>query len=80
MKYSIDQIVYSIDSRCGQIEISELKIDNIGKSTLGYIFYSGTVINDPEQIPNTLTEDRLFASRKDAIANLYKQIALLEDE
>ena len=79
MKYQIDQIVFTIQSRAGKIEIGQLLIDHISKSKIsGLIFYAGNMVNDPENIPNTLEESLCFPSQEDAIQEILKQVEELK--
>ncbi len=81
MKYEINQLVYSIASRGGKLEIQEMHIDKIALYRKdGVITYSGVTTNDPEQIPNSLEEDKLFPSREEALNEIQRQLSVLRGQ
>lgn len=75
MKFEINQNVYFIISRGGQIEIIKMTIDVIerGEKDHNAIYYSGdTTCGDCDR--EYMHEDRLFPSYEDAIKEIERQI------
>ena len=78
MKYAINQLVYSIASRGGQLEIQEMHIDKIALYRKdGQIAYSGITTSDPESIYYSLEENQLFPSYEEAINEIQRQLSVL---
>ena len=78
MKYEINQIVYFIGSRRGEIVIEAMRIDKIEiNRKFNAIYYSGEYIDDPESIPHCEYEELLFSCREDAIAEIQRQLEAL---
>lgn len=77
-KYQIDQTVYFITVLAGRIKVEPMRIDKVEidrKKKL--IYYSGVCEKDPEAIPHSEYEDRLYPSRIDGLQEIERQLAEL---
>ncbi len=78
MKFSINQEVFLINSRSGQILINRMVIDRIQLNS-GNIYYSG-ITEDVDSDRETAIEDRLFPSFDAAMQGINSQLIILRGQ